>query len=100
MEDGIKCASGKMCYEQRCVSVSSLGFPQCPTGSNGQVCSGNGVKYSLKNQYIQENFTYHSQNLQVCINEGNCLCSIYFTGATCEEPLRMYHAIVMYIHMK
>ena len=44
MEDGIKCANGKMCYDQRCVSVSSLGFPQCPNGSNGLVCSGNGVK--------------------------------------------------------
>ena len=48
VEDGIKCGSGKMCYNQRCVNVSSLGFPQCPTGSNGQVCSGNGVRIFKK----------------------------------------------------
>ena len=45
VDDGVKCASGKMCYEQRCVSVSTYqqGLAQCPTGSNGRVCSGNGV---------------------------------------------------------
>ena len=51
VEDGIKCGSEKMCYEQRCMSVSSLGFPQCPTGSNGQICSGNGVRLFLKISY-------------------------------------------------
>ena len=43
VEDGTICDSGKMCNEQRCVSVSNLDFPQCPNGSNGVVCSGNGV---------------------------------------------------------
>ena len=44
VDDGIKCGNNKMCYEQRCVSVSSLGIAQCPTGTNGLVCSGNGVR--------------------------------------------------------
>ena len=48
MEDGIKCGSNRMCYEQRCVTVSSLGLPQCPTGSNGTVCSGNGVRMGIE----------------------------------------------------
>ena len=43
VDDGIKCGNNKMCYEQRCVSLSSLDFPECPTGTNGIVCSGNGV---------------------------------------------------------
>ena len=47
VEDGIKCDTGKMCYEQRCVDVSSLGLPQCPTGTNGRVCSGNGVRMKI-----------------------------------------------------
>ena len=43
VEDGIMCGTGSLCLEQRCVTISSLGLPQCPTGSNGRVCSGNGV---------------------------------------------------------
>ena len=43
VEDGTKCGIDSMCYEQGCVTVSSLGFPQCPTGFNGIICSGNGV---------------------------------------------------------
>ena len=98
MEDGIKCGSGKMCYDQRCVSVSSLGFPQCPTGSNGQVCSGNGVINPQRP--CTTKVAFHiciSQHLQVCINEGNCSCSIDFTGETCE---RMYFAIVLCMTIK
>ena len=53
VEDGIKCGSGRMCCEQRCVSISSLGLPQCPTGSNGRVCSGNGVRPFL-DEHITE----------------------------------------------
>ena len=34
-----------MCVSQSCVSVSSLdGVGPCPIGSNGQTCSGNGVR--------------------------------------------------------
>ena len=47
MEDGIKCGSDSICYNQSCVSVSDLGLPQCPTGFNGEVCSGNGVRMSV-----------------------------------------------------
>ena len=67
VEDGIKCGSGKMCYEQRCMSVSSLGFPQCPTGSNGQVCSGNGVRINISyttNHFILKIFKCISTGLQ------------------------------------
>ena len=48
VEDGIKCGSGKLCYEQRCVTVSSLSLPQCPTDSSGAVCSGNGVRMNIQ----------------------------------------------------
>ena len=44
VDDGTKCGSDSICYNQGCVSVSSLGLPQCPTGSNEEVCSGNGVR--------------------------------------------------------
>ena len=43
VEDGNKCGSGKFCQGQRCVDISSLGLPQCPTDSEGNTCSGNGV---------------------------------------------------------
>ena len=45
VEDGIKCGSGSLCLEQRCVAISSLNLTQCPNDSNGTVCSDNGVRY-------------------------------------------------------
>ena len=48
VEDGVKCGSEMMCFEQRCMSVSEyrtgFGVTPCPIGSNGKTCSGNGVR--------------------------------------------------------
>lgn len=63
VDDGIKCGSGKMCYEQRCRSISDLVIPQCPNGTNGRVCSGNGA----------------------CNNRGECSCNSGFSGRTCTS---------------
>ena len=50
VEDGTKCGDDSVCYNQRCVNASSLlEFPSCPNGSNGAVCSGNGVRMSASN---------------------------------------------------
>ena len=45
VEDGTRCGDGLVCQSQQCVSVTTT--PQCSTGSNGQVCSGNGVSSSV-----------------------------------------------------
>ncbi|XP_019863734.1 PREDICTED: uncharacterized protein LOC109592823, partial [Amphimedon queenslandica] len=46
--DGASCGTDRMCVSQSCVSVSSLlGVIPCPIGSNGQTCSGNGVRAFL-----------------------------------------------------
>ena len=63
VEDGMKCGSGKMCYEQRCRDISSLTIRQCPVGSNRRVCSGNGV----------------------CTNSGVCSCNSGYSGNTCSS---------------
>ena len=44
VEDGTMCDVGEICRNQSCVSITTLSRPQCPTDSNGTVCSGNGVK--------------------------------------------------------
>ena len=85
VEDGIKCGGGKICYDQRCVNISSLGFPQCPIGSNGIVCSGNGVRDNI----CKMNGIFEVQLLQVCNNDGRCSCFVDFTGETCEIHSRM-----------
>ena len=38
--EGTRCGQDMVCSEQSCVALSSLNIPTCPTGSNGQICSG------------------------------------------------------------
>jgi len=45
VRDGTRCGNGLVCRSQRCISVSQLTSLTCPSGSNGQVCSGNGVSH-------------------------------------------------------
>lgn len=72
VDDGVKCASGKMCYEQRCISVSNYqqGLPQCPTGSNGRVCSGNGVRMYKSPGSIHLSFNVRSSSIR-CATIGD-----------------------------
>ena len=42
--DGSSCGTNLACLNRQCVSSSSLTTFTCPVGSNGQRCSGNGVR--------------------------------------------------------
>ena len=50
VQDGTKCGNNQICRSQQCIPVSQLTTLSCPTGSNGQVCSGNGVSCA---QFVQ-----------------------------------------------
>ena len=43
VQTGTRCGNNMVCLSQRCIPVSQLTTLSCATGSNGQVCSGNGV---------------------------------------------------------
>ena len=45
--DGTKCGNGQVCDAQRCVAATITN--QCDSGSNGQICSGNGVSSTMYN---------------------------------------------------
>ena len=50
--EGTKCATGKVCHEQKCVPLAAaMDKITCPKGSNGKVCSGksHGVSLQLQN---------------------------------------------------
>eukprot|EP00731_Ephydatia_muelleri_P019725 Em0012g550a len=61
-KNGTKCGTNQICLAGQCTPLSSL--PACPTGTNGIVCSGNGL----------------------CSNGGTCACNVGFTGSTCSLP--------------
>eukprot|EP00731_Ephydatia_muelleri_P029669 Em0021g192a len=61
VQNGTKCGTNQICLSSQCLPLTSLNTRACPMGSNGVVCSGNGV----------------------CTNRGNCSCKVGFTGSAC-----------------
>lgn len=69
VQDGTRCDIGRVCRSQQCIDVAEITTLSCPSGSNGQVCSGNGVMcksiviniISVATEYVTiscfENFT-------------------------------------------
>ena len=53
----------QVCYNRHCVDVSSIVAPNCPLGTNGQVCSGQGE----------------------CNQNSECVCDNGVTGMECGE---------------
>jgi disintegrin and metalloproteinase domain-containing protein 12 len=47
IRDGTKCGDFMICLNSECVNASVVKGPPCPVGSNGEVCSGQGVSVRL-----------------------------------------------------
>ncbi|XP_041479293.1 mucin-17-like [Lytechinus variegatus] len=63
---GTKCGEGQVCFDYNCESIEdAYSFDNCPVGTSGAVCSGNGQ----------------------CTRSFNCLCDEDWTGPTCGTPL-------------
>jgi hypothetical protein len=45
VQDGSVCSNGGLCLQGICVNMSVINNFTCPVDENGQVCSGNGVRY-------------------------------------------------------
>lgn len=43
VEDGTLCGPSMMCFERKCLPISSLNLTACPSGPGGRVCSSHGV---------------------------------------------------------
>eukprot|EP00731_Ephydatia_muelleri_P029656 Em0021g179a len=43
VQNGTKCGTNQICLSSQCLPLTSLNTRACPVGSNGVVCSGNGV---------------------------------------------------------
>ncbi|XP_066543708.1 disintegrin and metalloproteinase domain-containing protein 23 isoform X4 [Amia ocellicauda] len=64
VEDGTPCGPSMMCLDRKCLPIQSLNMSNCPSGSNGQVCSAHGV----------------------CNNEATCTCESTWAGTDCSMP--------------
>ncbi|KAL5475659.1 hypothetical protein EMCRGX_G025502 [Ephydatia muelleri] len=62
VQNGTKCGTNQICLSSQCLALTNLNLPSCPVGSNGLVCSGNGI----------------------CTNTGTCICKVGFTGSLCN----------------
>eukprot|EP00800_Vazella_pourtalesii_P020926 TRINITY_DN758_c0_g1_i10.p1 TRINITY_DN758_c0_g1~~TRINITY_DN758_c0_g1_i10.p1 ORF type:complete len:693 (-),score=112.26 TRINITY_DN758_c0_g1_i10:1057-3135(-) len=63
--DGTVCDTEKVCQSTHCVGLSSIGVLECPTGSNGLVCSGQGE----------------------CSQNRECVCDNGVTGVECGQTV-------------
>ena len=85
----------QVCFQRRCVLLSSLNIPSCPVGTNGQTCSGNGVGTLATGTALENCDSQYMFHLQVCNNENFCSCNMGFSGFTCDTPTNGPSGIVM-----
>ncbi len=79
----------QLCLHQRCVSRSYLNVPACPTGSDGLICSGNGVcsTFILSSacSLVFATCMCVSLLMQQCNTKGQCSCDVGFVGSACQS---------------